>query len=311
MKKPLDLTRFDLNLLVVLDALLAERHVGRAAERLHLSQSATSHALSRLRDALQDPLFIRNPKGIEPTPFAASLAQSLTEVLNGVRRIAAPRAPFDPARMKREFIVGTTDYGTLTVLAPALRTVCQESPGSTVRSAPTDQATVVRQIDAGEIDIAIGSNTFVYAPKRIEVIPLFDERFVGIARDGHPSLKRRGQRQSIALDAFVHFPHILVSPSGDVQGAVDEALARIGRRRAIAATSPSFITVPFVVGASDLLAVVAERAARRLVDAAGIVTFELPFEMPSWTVSLGRATDRAAEPEVKWLTDIIVAAVAP
>jgi DNA-binding transcriptional LysR family regulator len=310
-KKSLDLTRFDLNLLVVMDALLAERHVGRAAERLHLSQSATSHALSRLREALDDPLFVRHPKGIEPTPLAASLAQPINEVLDGVRHIATSRAPFDPSRMRREFVVGTTDYGMLTVLAPALSAVCLKSPGSTVRSESTDQATVVRRLDAGEIDLAIGSDTFVHAPKRIEVIPLFDERFVGIARTGHPCLKRQGRRQAVTLDAFVEASHILVSPRGDARGAVDDALARVGLRRTIAATSPSFITVPFVVGASDLLAAVAERAASRLADAAGIVTFELPFEMPTWTVSLGRAAGRSAESEIEWLTDTIIAAVEP
>ena len=262
--KPLDLTRFDLNLLVVLDALLAERHVGRAADRLHLSQSAASHSLSRLREALGDPLFVRNPKGIEPTPLALSLAQPIAEVLEGVRRIAAPRGPFDPSRLQREFAVGTTDYGMLTVLAPALASIGAQAPKCTVRTETIDQASAVRGLDAGEIDLAIGSGTFANFPQRIEAIPLFDERFVGIARAGHPGLQRRGKRWSVALEAFLDAPHVLVSPRGDARGAVDEALERLGRRRTVAATSPSFITVPFVVGAGDLLAVVAERAAQRL-----------------------------------------------
>ena len=88
----IDLTRFDLNLLVVLDALLAERHVGRAAEKLHLSQSATSHALGRLRAALGDPLLIRNPKGMEPTPVAVELGPRITALLHAAEAIASPRA---------------------------------------------------------------------------------------------------------------------------------------------------------------------------------------------------------------------------
>ena len=306
--KPLDLTRFDLNLLVVLDALLAERHVGRAAKRLHLSQSATSHALSRLREALDDPLFVRNPKGIEPTPLATSLAHPIAEILEGVRRIATPRGPFDPSRMHRAFVVGTTDYGMLTVLAPALSAISAKAPGSAVLTEPVDQATFVRRLDAAAIDLAIGAGSFGQAPQRIDVIPLFTERFVGIARAGHACLRRSGRRHTVSLDAFVETPHILASPRGDSRGAVDDALERLGRSRQVAATSPSFISVPFAVGASDLLAVVAERAASRLARAAGVVTFELPFQMPEWTVVLARAAVRAAEPEIGWLTDTIVMA---
>jgi len=307
--KSLDLTRFDLNLLVVLDALLTERHVGRAADRLHLSQSATSHSLSRLREALDDPLFMRNPKGIEPAPLALSLVQPIAKVLEEVRRIATPRGPFDPSRMQREFVVGTTDYGMLTVLAPALASIGAESPKCTVRTAAIDQASVVQSLDVGEIDIAIGSGTYAILPQRIEVIKLFDERFVGIARTGHPCLKRRGRRWSVTLDAFVQTPHVLVSPRGNARGAVDEALERLGRRRQIVATSPSFIAVPFLVGAGDLLAVVAERAADRLAQAAGISTFELPFDIPAWGVVLARAAGRATEPEIEWLSNTIVASV--
>ena len=307
--KPLDLTRFDLNLLVVMDALLAERHVGRAADRLHLSQSATSHSLSRLREALDDPLFVRHPKGIEPTPLALSLAKPIADILEGVRRIAAPRGPFDPSRLQREFIVGTTDYGMLTVLAPALAIISAQSPKSTIRTETIDQASAVRGLDAGEIDLVIGSGTFAQVPQRIDAFELFDERFVGIARVGHPCLKRRGRRHVIRLEAFLETPHVLVSPRGDARGAVDEALERMGCSRKVAATSPSFVTVPFVVGAGDLLAVVAERVAIRLAQAAGIVAFELPFEMPAWTVGLARAAGRAQEPEIQWLSNAIIQSV--
>jgi len=304
--KPLDLTRFDLNLLVVMDALLMERHVGRAAERLHLSQSATSHALSRLREALDDPVFVRHPKGIEPTPLALSLVQPIADILEGVRRIAAPRGPFDPSRLQREFVVGTTDYGMLTVLAPALAIISAQAPKCTISTETIDQASAVRGLGAGEIDLVIGSGTFARVPQRIDAVELFDERFVGIARVGHPCLKTRGRKHVVRLDAFLETPHVLVSPKGDTRGAVDEALERMGHSRKVAGTSPSFVAVPFVVGAGDLLAVVAERVANRLAQAAGIVTFELPFEMPAWSVGLARAAGRVQEPEIQWLSNTII-----
>ena len=117
--KPLDLTRFDLNLLVVLEALWAQRHVGRAAQHLHLSQSATSHALSRLRTAFDDQLFIRNPRGMAPTPLAIELMPRVAAVLESVRLVASPRGPFDPARLQATLRIAATDHAVLTVIAPA------------------------------------------------------------------------------------------------------------------------------------------------------------------------------------------------
>lgn len=302
----IDLTRFDLNLLVVMDALLAERHVGRAAKRLHLSQSATSHALSRLRMALDDPLFVRNPRGIEPTPLATQLGPQITGVLEDIKRIATPRAPFDPAKLDQVFTIGATDYAVLTVLTRALPTVQLAAPRTVLRIEPVDKESVVRRIDSGELDLAIGSFTTV--PRRIDHIPLFEERFVGIARQGHPALKKRGKRVLMEMDAFVRWPHALVSPRGDIRGAVDLALEKAGRVRHVAASCPNFLGVPFLVGASDLIAVIAERAARRLAQAAGLAVFELPLEMPEWTVHIGRARARAVEPAIAWLTDTIVIA---
>ena len=306
--KPIDLTRFDLNLLVVLDALMAERHVGRAAERLHLSQSATSHALSRLRTALDDPLFIRNPRGVEPTPLAIELAPRVAAILAEIARVASPRGPFDPRKLNRTFNIGSTDYAVLTVMTRALAPILAAAPGVVLHLASTDRESAVQRLDRGELDLAIGSGTHANLPQRLKRIPLFEERFVGIARRDHPSLKKRGTPQRMDMEAFVQAAHVLVSPAGDARGAVDVALEKLGYRRRVVASCPNFLAVPFVVGAGDLIAVVAERVAQRLAPTADLVCFELPFEIASWTVNLGLAAERAREPELAWLVDTIVAA---
>ena len=304
-----DLTRFDLNLLVVLDALLAERHVGRAAARLHLSQSATSHALSRLRAALDDPLFIRNPKGIEPTPRALALAPRLTGILDEVRGMTTRRGPLDPARITRAFAIAATDYALLTVMAPALAPVHAAAPRATLRLEPLDPHTLVQRLDAGELDLAIGAGGFAAIPQRFESIPLFEERFVGIARRDHPALVRRARKYSMRLDDFEAAPQVLVSPKGDARGVVDDALEAMRRKRRVIATTASFIAAPFLIGASDFVAVIAERAAKPLARAANLVCFELPLELAPWTVYLGRSASRATEAEIDWLTRTIVEAV--
>jgi DNA-binding transcriptional LysR family regulator len=305
--KQLDLTRFDLNLLVVLEALWAERHVGRAAERLHLSQSATSHALSRLRTAFADQLFIRNPRGIEPTPRAIELMPRVAAVLESVRLVASPRGPFDPGRLQTVLSVAATDHAILTVIAPVLAKIQAAAPGVVLRLRPADTESALRMLDAGEIDIVLGSGSFSQVPQRFDCQLVHKERFVGIARKGHPALVKRGKKLHMDLDDFARLPHILVSPRGDARGAVDEALEALGRTRKVSATCPSFLAVPFMVGASLSIAVIAERVALRMQETAQLSLFELPLALPSWEVLVARARGRANEPAVQWITNMMIA----
>ncbi|MBC8738292.1 LysR family transcriptional regulator [Paraburkholderia sp. UCT31] len=305
--KPLDLTRFDLNLLVVLEALWTERHVGRAAERLHLSQSATSHALSRLRTAFADQLFIRHPRGIEPTPLAIELMPRVAAVLESVRLVASPRGPFDPARVQAMLSVAATDHAILTVIAPVLAGIQAAAPGVVLRLRPADSESALRMLDAGDLDIVLGSGSFAQIPQRFDCQLVHKERFIGIARKGHPALVKRGKKLHMELDDFARLPHILVSPRGDTRGAVDDALEAVGRTRKVSATCPSFLAAPFMVGASQSIAVIAERVALRMQDPAQLSLFELPLALPSWEVLVIRARGRANEPAVQWITNMMIA----
>lgn len=304
--KPLDLTRFDLNLLVVLEALWTERHVGRAAARLHLSQSATSHALARLRTAFADQLFIRNPRGIEPTPLAIELMPRVAEVLESVRLVASPRGPFDPEHLQAMLSVAATDHAILTVIAPILAKIQAAAPGVVLRLRPADTESALRMLDAGEIDIVLGSGSFAQIPQRFDCQLVHKERFVGIARKGHPALVKRGKKLHMELDDFARLQHILVSPRGDTRGAVDDALEALGRSRRVSASCPSFLAVPFMVGASLSIAAIAERVALRLQETAQLSLFELPLALPSWEVLVARARGRANEPAVQWITNMMV-----
>ncbi|MBN3776838.1 LysR family transcriptional regulator [Burkholderia sp. Ac-20345] len=305
--KPLDLTRFDLNLLVVLEALWAERHVGRAAAKLHLSQSATSHALSRLRTAFDDQLFIRNPRGIEPTPLAVELMPQVAAVLESVRLVVSPRGAFDPGRFQGMLSVAATDHAVLTIISPVLARIQAAAPSAVLKLRPADSESALRMLDSGELDIVLGAGSFFQVPQRFECQIVHKERFVGIARKGHPALVKRGNKLHMDLDDFVRLPHILVSPRGDARGAVDDALESLGRTRKVSATCPSFLAVPFMVGASESIAVVAERVALRLQDTAQISLFELPLALPTWEVLVIRARGRANEPVVQWITSMMIA----
>ncbi len=295
----IDLTRCDLNLLVVFDALMRERHVGRAAERLFLSQSATSHALGRLRDMLGDPLFVRHPKGVEPTARAKALDAPIAELLAQIRQIVKPPAPFDPAALDRSFTIGATDYAVFVVLAPLLAGLQTLAPRLNLRVLPVDQMSVVSAFDRGVIDFAIGN--FPDPPHRLEALPLFDERFVGIARCGHPAL----EDGKMSFADFAATPHALVSLTGDPHGRVDEALAPLGMTRRVAVTVAHFLALPFVVAASDMVGVLAERAALRMADTAGLTLFALPLAMSPWTVHLLRSRQLAQQPEIAWFSNVL------
>ncbi|MFJ4195728.1 LysR family transcriptional regulator [Pseudomonas sp. NPDC089534] len=305
--KPLDLTRFDLNLLVVLEALWAERHVGRAAERLNLSQSATSHALSRLRGAFDDQLFIRNPRGMAPTPLTIELMPRVLAVLESIRLVASPRGPFDPGRLQATLSVAATDHAVVTVIAPVLERIQAAAPHLVLKLRPADAESALRLLDAGEVDIVLGSGSFAQRPQRFDCRLVRQERFVGIARKGHPALIKRGKTLRMALEDFVRLPHILVSPRGDTRGAVDEALELLGHSRHVSVTCPNFLAVPFLVGASQSIAVVAEQVALQMQEAAQLSLFELPVTLPAWEVFVIRAQGRANEPAIEWLTELLTA----
>lgn len=294
----IDLQKFDLNLLVVFDALMREQHVGRAGERLGLTQPAVSHALGRLRHLVNDPLFVKHAKGMRPTPKAEALADKIAPALRVLQTSLKREEVFDPTEVARTIVIGASDYVDLALVPGLMAHLRDAAPGVDIRLRPTGRETVLQSLRRQEIDFAIGP--LASAPEAIDVTPLFTERLVMIGRRDHPALKGE-----LTLDGFTVLSHLLVSPRGDAFGSVDTALRELGRSRRIAITVPHFLAAPFIVGATDLVAVVAERVALRLGDAAGVTMRELPIEVPAWTVGLGRLKAARPDPAIDWLIGLI------
>jgi DNA-binding transcriptional LysR family regulator len=290
----IDLGRADLNLLVLFEVVLRERHVGRAADRLHLSPSAVSHGLGRLRRLLGDPLFLRTPKGVVPTARASELAQPIAEILARTRSVIGSAEPFDPARSRRRFVVGAPD-GVPAVFLPALlATLRRTAPGIDIGVRQVLQ-TAFAELDSRSIDIAVVPIDDI--PARFVHRVLYEEDFVVAARRGHPFLA------APTLDRYCKMQHLVVSFAGDAHGFVDEALAGRGRSRRVALTVPSFMQALALVGETDLLAA----AARRLVATHGVRFGVVACEPP---VPLMRSRIRAIVPKVAmmdagvaWLLD--------
>lgn len=292
------LAAVDLNLLVAFDALLAERNVTRAAAKIGLSQSAMSHALSRLRELFEDPLLVRTPRGMLPTARAEELTGPIRRALEEIERALRERPSFDPSAAERAFTIATSDYIELVLLPRLVGRISKEAPGVDlhVRPLPEDAE---RALAEGKIDLALVV-VEVGGPS-IHKQRLFDERFVCAVREGHPVVKRK-----LSLEQYTSLPHALIAPRGvRVGGFVDDALAKLGKKRRVAVTVPHFLIAPHVVAASDLVLTLAERIARACSTYLPLRLVEPPIDVPGFSVSLFWHERQQYDPGATWLRSLI------
>lgn len=248
-----DIRNFDLNLLKALDALLDERSVTKAAQRLSLTQPAVSGMLTRLRDSFDDPLFIRAQRGMVPTLRAQQLAAPVKQLISDLEALLQPEA-FDPATSSILVTVAATDYALRAVVVPFLTTLRKQAPNIRVAVQAVDLSNLLTQLEQGEVDIALVTPEMT--PPGLSSQNLFDERYVCVMRADHPD----AQSTTLTLDRFCELDHVLVSPSGgSFSGVTDQALAQIHRHRRVSVSVSSFLILPELLSTSDLIAVVPER----------------------------------------------------
>jgi len=295
-----DLSRVDLNLLVLFEAVMQERHVGRTAARLHLSPSAISHGLARLRRLLHDPLFLKHPKGVVPTERADALSVPIAEILAGVRNVVANASGFDPARSARRFTIGAPDAVFGVVLPSLLAALAARGPMIDLSLRTTLPQAALDELDARRADLVLQPLTDV--PARFAATPLYDEDFAIAMRKDHPLAAR------LTLAGYCAASHVLVSVTGDQHGNVDMALAKLGRSRRVAATVPNFLLALSLVADTDLIAAVPRRAAvyaRKF----GLVLVNAPSPLaPLTPSSIHLIATRAAMADsgVAWLARLLV-----
>jgi len=283
---------------VVFEALMEDRHVGRAARRLNMSQSGASYALARLRQLVDDPLFLPHPKGVHPSAKALAMAGAVAQILALARATLRREARFDPRQAQRSFAVGATDYVSFVVLPPLIECLRREAPGIDLGVCTIDRDSLITGLDAGDLDFAIG--LAADPPDRIAVTPLFQERLVCVARRGHPLFTG-----AMTPEAFAATPQLLISPRGDAIGPADTPLQALGLGRRIVVTTPHFLAAPFLIGSSDLVALLAERVAQRLAEPAMLNIRPLPFDVPSWTLSLLQRRERVGEAAFDWISTLM------
>ena len=285
----MNLRTIDLNLLVVLRALVEEGSVSRAGQRIGLSQSATSHALARLRLLVKDKLLVRSATGMEPTPRALRLAVQVRAILEDIEATLAPDT-FDPRTETRTFDVMVETYETIVIVAGIVDRVSRAAPNIDLSIRSASSAAITDEIDKGTADIAIGS--FADIGDRFMNCRLLSDRYVCVMRAGHPLAAA-----PMTLAAFLAAPHLVVSMSGGSGDLVDATLAAAGHRRRVALRLPNGLAAAVALSRSDLIAVVSAGAAGMFARAAPLAIVEPPLALPAMNFRLiwhRRLNDNAA-----------------
>jgi DNA-binding transcriptional LysR family regulator len=295
------LAAMDLNLVVALDVLLAERHVTRAAQRLGITQSAASHALARLRDLLGDPLLVRGTGGaMVPSAMAVRIAPPLRKVLEELAGVLRGER-FEPASARRTFRIGASDYVEL-VLLPKLS-------ARLARIAPGVDLWVHTFEDWGDAELATGKLDCVLAPPRRSARPsgmfekvLLHESFTCVMRARHPLAGSR-----LTLARYCDMPHLMVSPRGTPGSFVDDALAAVGRTRRVALAVPHFLVVPYVIAATDLVATLASRVAALFATTLDLRMVAPPIAIAKFAIALAWHERNHHDAAQRWFRDQIAA----
>jgi DNA-binding transcriptional LysR family regulator len=292
-----DIRRLDFNLLKALDALLDERSVTRAAERLALTQPAVSGMLTRLRESFGDPLFVRAQRGIVPTMRAEQLAGPVKQLLSDIESILQPEA-FEAATATMTVTLASTDYALQAVVVPFLAALRVQAPNIRVAVQAIDNQALLTQLDRGDVDLALVTPDFTAPGLHAQL--LFDERYVCVMRADHPD----AASGTLSLERFCSLDHVLVSSSGgSFHGVTDEALEKLGRSRRVTISVTSFLVLPEILAVSDTIAVVPRRLALCREDLA-MVEPPLAIQGFSKTVAWHERTHRDAGQ--RWLRSLLI-----
>jgi len=283
----MNLAAFDLNLLMVFDALMAERHVTRAGQRIGLSQPAVSAALNRLRAILNDDLFVRRGGEMTPTARALALAEPLADALRRVEFAFGASASFDAATMRRDFTVRGVDYVGYLLFPSMMAKLGDSAPGIVIRCVDAQTGSVPQLLEEGRIDLAVEVMHDLDDPIRSQF--LLRERYVVIVSAHHPDIDAGGDvcsQDAFDLDLYCRLPHALHSFVGGTSGNVDMALAAINRRRHVALSVPHFFSIAKAVADSRMIATFPERLAARIAPVLGLRIYQAPIDLAPLSLAM-------------------------
>jgi DNA-binding transcriptional LysR family regulator len=289
---------FDVQLLLVFDALLTERHVTNAARRLGLSQSAVSHALQRLRAHFDDPILVRTTKGMQPTARALELAEPVRDALRQVETVFSSKPNFVPYESEERFVIRIGDTNEFQLLPALLKELAEKAPKVSLVVRHLPPVDTVQGLEEGAVDFAIGA--FLQHPKSIHSLRLADDRMICALAKTHPMAHKR-----LTLDAFLSLRQIRVSQDGGDTRFVDDALRADGLERQVVAITPHLLAGLHTVLDSSVAMAVPERMARAFDWENKLVLHELPVggKRFEWKLYWHRRQD--SRPAQRWMRELV------
>jgi DNA-binding transcriptional LysR family regulator len=292
----MNLSGLDLNLLVALDALLSERSVTRAAQRVGLSQPGMSNALGRLRRLLNDPLLVRQGATLVPTARAEALIGPVQEALELIRGALDAPLRFDPATDRRSFRLSCSDYSVLMLIGPLVRGLAAEAPAVVVEVLPR-RADAPRALANGDVDLVIEPPE-IMGDADLESLRLWDDRWQCCVWEGNTRVGKR-----MTLERYTALGHLIYSMGGPGQPVAlpDIHLARLGVPRRIEVSVESFLLAPFLLQNTDLVTLIPKRAETFLRRIGDIRVLESPVELPGLVETLWWHSRSTADPAHTWL----------
>jgi len=295
----INLAGIDLNLLVVFDALMTEQNVTRAGERIGLSQPATSNALARLRNLMVDELFVRTATGLRPTPRAIALAQQLRPVLQDIQSALLDAPIFDPVTSDRVFAIGMSDYVEFAMLPTLMQRLQAIAPHVSLQIRSGDRQKLLALLDSGDLDLVCG-----VFPEQIlwhQTQYLFHEDYVCVCRRDHPTVSN-----TLSLEDYLAASHLLVSVQEDRVGRVDQMLAEQNLTRHVTLSIPHFLTAPFILAQTDLVATLAKRIALVFSVSQPLKIFPFPLSIPGFSVFMRWHQSSDTSIDCQWLRSVIL-----
>lgn len=290
---------FDLNLLPVALAIYEQRSVSGAARALGMSQPAVSVALNKLRRALGDPLFVRTVQGMAPTPRALALMDPTRDILHRLRTDILASEQFVPATSTRNFTVALSDIGEMTFLPRLLQRIRRDAPGATITSTTLPPDELAAALEDGSVDLAVG-----YFPdlkhQNFFQQRLFSHSFICLLSADHPC-----QAKTFSLAQFLDLGHVVIKAEGRSQEVFEQFLARKRIERRVVLSTPHFMSIPFVIAGSDLVATVPRAVGESFAQLAAIKLVEPPLEVPPFDLKQHWHRKYARDGANAWLRAIL------
>ncbi len=300
--RKIQLGDIDLNLLVALHALIETESVTKAAAQVGITQSAMSHILRRLRDMFDDEVLVRGPGGMVCTPRAESMREALYQGLLAVQDIVRCRDEFLPAESTREFRICASDYMQGLFMPVLINILAEEAPHVRLRIMAMSDGGMLPALISGDLDLSFGGILIKPPPQIMRRLVLEDYMLCAVRRD-HPRIRER-----LTLEDYTQYSHILVSPLGKSGGTVDEALAKIQRKRHVALRVQTFLTAPWMLMSSDYILTAPARILSMYAKILDIAIFKPPIEMAKVPISILWNQRDHDDPAMRWLREIIVRA---